>query len=213
MKAHSQLVDPAKFDTGPITIAMLHHPPEWLSDSEQNSYGDRPNTFRHMAEQSHIILAGHVHGAVEPPDRKYNSAYLFKCGATYAGDQYRNNFSILRIDLEKRTLSRLSYEFDPRSGWYPIRDDSQYLLTRNPIVPEASLAVAYDYQLLVRNAKEFAIRFIEQKAYVLTHDKKIPELIKRKVAVHNKEERIGKKQRRELRLRTEDNIAKGDKAT
>ena len=118
MAAASQLTQTENYDTGVITIAILHHPPEWLNDNENNIYNERKSTFNYLAQHSHIILTGHVHGRVDEPDRKYNSAYLFKGGATYAGDNYRNNFSLYQIDTEKRSLQRQIYEFDPpHSQW------------------------------------------------------------------------------------------------
>ncbi|MCP4269976.1 MAG: NACHT domain-containing protein, partial [Candidatus Brocadiaceae bacterium] len=115
MNSESQLVKPEKYDNKdePITISILHHPPEWLDGNEINSYNERPNTFRYLSERSHIILAGHVHAAIEEPDRKYNSAYLFKGGTTYSGDDYRNNFSIYQIDKKSRTFKRCVFEFKP----------------------------------------------------------------------------------------------------
>ncbi len=41
MRAASQLADPEQYDTGLITVAVLHHPPNWLNDSETSSYAGR----------------------------------------------------------------------------------------------------------------------------------------------------------------------------
>jgi predicted MPP superfamily phosphohydrolase len=129
MENSSQLVKTDNYDTDAITVAVIHHPNSWLSDAEQNSYADRLNTYRYLSQHCHIILSGHVHGAVENPHRIHGYATLFTGGATYAGNSYRNNFSLLQIDVDKRTVLRRAFEYDPRySRWvdfekalYPLR--------------------------------------------------------------------------------------------
>lgn len=82
MNAESQLADPENYDAGPITIVILHHPPDWFDDAENKIHNNkRINTFSYLSERSHIILSGHDHGGKEKPDRQNNLAYLFKGGA------------------------------------------------------------------------------------------------------------------------------------
>ena len=50
--------------TVPPTIALLHHPFEWLDGSELKVYG-RPNTRDYLAQRAHLILSGHTHGETE----------------------------------------------------------------------------------------------------------------------------------------------------
>lgn len=100
--------------TAKLRIALIHHPREWLHEDECNSYGDRPNTYRFLAQKCDVILSGHVHGSVEPPSRAYNHAMVYTGGATYVGARWRNNFSLLQFDLEEGVVSRRAFEFDPR---------------------------------------------------------------------------------------------------
>ncbi|GAX60887.1 Ser/Thr phosphatase family protein [Candidatus Scalindua japonica] len=138
MNAALQLADPEQYDTELITISILHHPPGWLNDYETNSYDERINTFSYISERSHIILCGHVHGAIEEPDRKSNSAYFFKGGATYSGDDYRNNFSIYQVDTKTRSFKRCAFEYNPsRCKWK--RDDGK---SQSLLKPESRAAVA-----------------------------------------------------------------------
>jgi hypothetical protein len=101
-----------------------------LNEAEINSHGDRPNTFRHLATHTHIILTGHVHGALEEPDRKSSAARLFKGGSTYAGTNYRNNFSLFQIDLKERWFQRCGFEFDPRFKVWEKADVEHYSLLK-----------------------------------------------------------------------------------
>jgi predicted MPP superfamily phosphohydrolase len=104
--------NPRKSDV--IRIALVHHPKEWLHEEECNSYGDRPNTYRFLAENSDLILSGHVHGSLEPPSTAYSSALVITGGASYVGGRWRNNFSMLQMDLLDRSLARRGFEYDPR---------------------------------------------------------------------------------------------------
>lgn len=115
MQSNEQLINPSDYDNGPIAIAVVHHPKEWLNDAEQNTY-ERPGTYRYLSQRTHLILSGHVHAAIEEPSRIFNRAYSVIGGATYAGERYRNNFSILKVNKESRTCEQIPYEYDPRTG-------------------------------------------------------------------------------------------------
>ncbi len=117
------------YDQAPITIALVHHPQDWFHDAEKNSYGDRPSTYRYLAARCHLILSGHTHGAVENATRHYNRAHCILSGAAYSDHNYRNNFSILQIDTDRRTVGRLPWEYDPRVPTWEKKADQTYSLT------------------------------------------------------------------------------------
>ena len=101
-----------------IRVTLVHHPREWLHEEECNSYGDRPNTYRLLAESSDLILSGHVHGSLEPPSAAYGSAIVATGGASYIGGRWRNNLSLLQLNLRDRTVARRGFEYDPReTAW------------------------------------------------------------------------------------------------
>ncbi len=97
-----------------LRVALCHHPREWLHQEEHDSYTSRPNTYRFLAETQDMILHGHVHGALDPPSLTYNSAQTFTGGAAYASGRFRNNFSLLKVDLDDRSVRRRGFEYDPR---------------------------------------------------------------------------------------------------
>jgi len=212
MNAASQLIDPSKYDNEVITISILHHPPSDLHDAEYNTSDARKASFRYLSEHCHVILSGHSHGAIDPPHREFNQTYLFKGGATYAGNQYRNNFSLLQINTEARTVIRRSFEFNPGDGvWKGIDDNNTYELRLKTALSTGQAGdtkLGYDYRVLSQKAKATAARYIEQKSSVLSRTDKLPEFIERKVAVHNREERIERKKgSTSLLLHTKDNLA------
>ncbi|MCP4132794.1 MAG: metallophosphoesterase, partial [bacterium] len=127
MESHSQLVNPDKYDIDPVTIALFHHPPGCLHDAEQHSYGNRISTYKYLYQRCHIMLCGHVHSeAVDPPARMGRHAALFTGGASYAGNTYRNNFSILQVDAADRSATSLIFEFDPLERQWNTRIDASY---------------------------------------------------------------------------------------
>lgn len=105
---------PEAYNSGALTVGLLHHPPDWVVHADSNCDGDRPNTMEFLASRTHVLLSGHVHGAVERGTKRYARAWHFVGGASYADNRYRNNFAVLRIDPPRRRLTRRAWEFDPR---------------------------------------------------------------------------------------------------
>jgi formylglycine-generating enzyme required for sulfatase activity len=123
-----QLMDPGEYDSAPVTAAVLHHPREWLADAECVSYDHRPGSYCYLAARAHIILSGHTHGTIELSTRCYNRAHLFVGGATYDSHEYRNNFSIIKIDPDRRTVIRRPWEVDPRVPRWEEKERQGYSL-------------------------------------------------------------------------------------
>lgn len=145
LQAGFQLAQPDNYDKEMITISIHHHPHDWLNEEELDTISNRLNTYRYLSERSHIILSGHTHGAHEAPHRMSNRALLFKGGATYLGNSYRNNISILQIDKEKRTCKRYKFEFDPRYGrWKWDIDDEELSLVANKTQAAVAPAITWD---------------------------------------------------------------------
>lgn len=108
----NQIIKPS--DDTILTVALVHHPSAWLHDEEQNTYENRPSSYRYLAERSHLILSGHVHGGIEKAHHVNSSSYLITGGASYAGKNFRNNFSILKLDTSHLKLTRIPFEYEPR---------------------------------------------------------------------------------------------------
>ena len=136
MQGNGELVNPSRYDESKITVAVHHHPPEWLHDSEINAYQGRKNTYQYLAERCHIVLSGHAHPeAVQPANRWAQAAYVFKGGAIYVGNNYSNIFSILQIDLGERLVYAYYYTFLPAEGrWAPYdKNPKIYSLLKDPL--------------------------------------------------------------------------------
>jgi len=96
-----------------VTVAVVHHPPEWFNLNELRQQSTRTNTYSYLAARSHAILSGHTHGGVEKCTRYYGGAWLFLNGASYTGSNYWNNFPVLQVDPNKREIRRLPWEWEP----------------------------------------------------------------------------------------------------
>lgn len=128
------LLSSKDYDTAPLAVAVLHHPENWFTDHECNSYGNRAHTYAYLAERSHLILSGHTHGAIERATRCYDRARLFLGGAAYDSHAYRNNFSILQLDLAKRHVTRRPWEYQPQKPeWEEKKRQTYSLLTEPPV--------------------------------------------------------------------------------
>lgn len=163
LNSEAQLVDPQEYDIGTLTIAVLHHPMSWLHESEQSSDGDRLNTYRYLCERTHIILSGHEHNAIEKPHILFSRAHAFAAGATYSGDNYRNNFSLLQIDTHQRNITRRAFEYDPRyDEWReaPVTSDS--------LMERVNQNLGSSYISVFQRADEFFAPFLN-KENVFTH--------------------------------------------
>ena len=123
-----QLMDPEEYDSAPVTVAVLHHPKEWLAGADCDSYQGRPCAYGYLAARAHVILSGHTHGAIERPTRCSDRARLFAGGAAYDNHEYRNNFSILKVDPNRRTVIRRPWELDSRVPKWEEKVRQEYSL-------------------------------------------------------------------------------------
>jgi hypothetical protein len=110
------------------TIAVMHHPLEWLNER------CRPDIDLLIQNRSDFLLFGHVHAAA-PSFRKGTSgqAIYLQSGALYDYRNFYNGYSVISIDcktLNSKTLYRTYYplrmEFDdgtnvaPSGIYYPL---------------------------------------------------------------------------------------------
>jgi hypothetical protein len=96
------------------TVALLHHPHEWLRDEEIHSFANRQNTLDYVAHRCHLLLTGHTHGELRRADRRAEFAWHIMAGATYENASHFNCFRLIR--LEEDQIVYRSFEFDPRSA-------------------------------------------------------------------------------------------------
>ncbi len=126
MKNSSQLIDKDNIISDQITVAVLHHPPEYLKPYEIDMYEDREPAYLHLTKCSDLILSGHNHGErIFSPDRKFNRSWLFKTGATYEGAEYKNNCEIIKIYKSSRIAKRLKIYYRQEENVWITEEDNK----------------------------------------------------------------------------------------
>lgn len=98
-------IDPQSLEDDPdIVVTLFHHPLSWLNESEQRTYddsGDIP-VVKSIKMFSDIILNGHVHGEIQPPDTLANKTLAFCGGSLHTIDSPIFEFEIISINKTKR---------------------------------------------------------------------------------------------------------------
>lgn len=114
------------------TITLFHHPLSWLHETESRTYGEDQELpiFKSVREISDIILNGHVHGKIEPPDVLANKTLVFSGGTLNTNDSMIFQFEILSINITRHycvqkiiTYNRQSYGENSK-GWKVEREDN-----------------------------------------------------------------------------------------
>lgn len=92
-----------------VSILAIHHPAEWLKEFDQRSLKSRLSSFD-------FVACGHTHDAngIATTDRS-GSSIICQGGALYQGEEFRNSYSILSVDLEARQITTTVRR------WYPER--------------------------------------------------------------------------------------------
>jgi hypothetical protein len=185
LEAHQQL-PVLQFDgKEPITIALAHHPAEWLHADEQHVSGTRPNPQDYLARRCHVLLTGHTHGEVRRADRIAEGAWHFTGGSAYAGASHFNSFRLLQIKPDQ--IVYRSFEFDPRSSenkWKSSEVVSLPLVVESPVAQPVSQVERKLKTADLRAAfRADAVRMLERKSRLLRPFGKLPQNVPQQVSV------------------------------
>lgn len=169
----------------PITIALVHHPAEWLHSDEQHVSGTRPNPQDYLARRCHVLLTGHTHGEVRRADRIAEGAWHFTGGSAYAGASHFNSFRLLQLKPDQ--IVYRSFEFDPRSSenkWKSSDVVTLPLLVELPVVKIESQLERKPKTADLRGAfRADALRILERKSRLLRPFGKLPQNVPQQVSV------------------------------
>lgn len=86
-----------------MTVMLFHHPLAWLHETEIRLYGkDQSDPSAALVKQkADIILNGHVHGGIEPPDILANKTVVFGGGTLCSNDSPIHQFEIISVNRTK----------------------------------------------------------------------------------------------------------------
>ncbi|MFW9995690.1 MAG: metallophosphoesterase family protein [Candidatus Odinarchaeota archaeon] len=144
MSSSNQLIHPREYNSSDITIAVIHHPIDWFHDRELEQYGGRTGAYNFLARRCHLILSGHIHAEkVSEPHRIRSKAHLCIGGTSYGGNNYQNNFSILKVDKDSRKFTRrIFYSNLADSRWVELDEDIITLPLNSPDPANERSAIA-----------------------------------------------------------------------
>lgn len=170
---------------GNITIALVHHPSDWLHEEEKYCHsGSRPSPWDYLAYRCHVLLTGHTHGAPRRADRIADMAHHFTGGSAYAGASHFNSFQLLQIQNDK--IIYRWFEFDPQSPtnkWKSSDAESLLLVTYKEKLQSQAMTEMKPFADDLRAALvAYTKRFIEQKSRLLRPFGILPEIVPQHVS-------------------------------
>lgn len=117
------LFEDTEIPAGEMTVMLFHHPLAWLHEAEIRTYGkDQAEPSAVLIRQNaDVILNGHVHGDIEPPDILGNKTVVFGGGTLYTDDSYLNQFEIISVNRTRHYCIQkvVCYNRQERKG-YPF---------------------------------------------------------------------------------------------
>lgn len=184
MEGNSQLPVLGADDSAPITVALMHHPAEWLHTDEQHAAASRPNTMDFLAHRCHLLLTGHTHGEVRRADRIADGSLHFTGGSAYAGASHFNSFRLIRITANN--VEDRSFEFDPRSTdntWRPHPACARSLTAQRQIEqPPVQERVTPNHNDVRVALRSHALKQLDLKSRLLRPSGTLPAITKRPVS-------------------------------
>ena len=151
-----------------LTIALTHHPPDWLAEF------DRLSCMSRLVPRLNIFHSGHLH---------WHQAHVLlapggsQClhsaaGSSHETRHYRNAYNLVEYDVGNSMCRIRQFEYDPVSGGflemasieYPIRSTREFTTTAADVarelrnfVPETEQFADYMAALLLENLEEVPV--------------------------------------------------------
>jgi predicted MPP superfamily phosphohydrolase len=97
-----------------LVVGVMHHPPDWLRHFDQQALEERllpacDFLLRGHLHEPNVHLASHISG---------HHCIAIAAGAGYAGRQFQNSYSIIRIDLADACCTVSHFLYETQSGRY-----------------------------------------------------------------------------------------------
>ncbi len=198
MEAHGQIQE-QHLSAENVTIALMHHPKEWLAEPEvrADEVPPRPNTIDYLAKRCDLLLSGHNHGEVRSADMLAETTWHFNGGATYGGVSHFNNFRLIKMLPDSVTYR--SFEFDPRYTEWQQRGEVIKLGNKKKEVDHKQDNVVA-YSRLRELALIHARRLLEVKSRAVKPYGKLPDFVNLSVDLHVRGQKVGFNSKQEIQL-------------
>jgi len=167
-----------------LVITLIHHPSDYLHERELNTYNRRPPTWTYLGERTDLILSGHTHGGIKPPDKIAGRAYHISSGATFAGRHYFNSFRIIKLENDILKYKTFEYDVNASDKYYWKQTEIENLDLRsdkNKVHRETVSGIEKLVKDLREKSYSFSQNMIDRKSRLLKLEGKLPEITTRKV--------------------------------
>jgi Icc-related predicted phosphoesterase len=112
-----------------ILITVFHHPPYWLNWNERfgSPHSSNP-VMQKITHKSEILLTGHEHCNILPPDSLQSKSLLFTTGASFESppkgiDFYFNSFQLLQINKDDNSIHQKCFRQNAVGGRYTWEEE------------------------------------------------------------------------------------------
>jgi hypothetical protein len=179
------LITQGELDSRPLTVALLHHPAQWLHDEEtRGSPSPDEGSYLYIASRCHLVLSGHTHEGALPHGRAKGGTIEISCGATFKAAGHPNQFQLIRFKTDRIEYRQFVYEKESSGGhWRSLDVRSALYCDSGTGIPQpaisADLSIPDIQQPLQRYAREYALA----KSKALTPGS-LPDLVPLKVERH-----------------------------
>ena len=147
----------------PITVALLHHPSEWLHEQETTAtqYPDQ-GAYLYLASRCHLLLGGHTHEVSPGRARAKGGGIVLGCGATFASSGHPNQYQLIRFKTDQLEFRRIKYINEaPTLGWKALDVESVLYsdsgVSSAPSSTAEFLSIASIQERLGRHARDYAL--------------------------------------------------------
>ena len=156
-----------------LTMALAHHPPDWLAEFDSLSFN------RRLVPRLNIFHNGHLH---RHDAKVIQASGGYQClhsaaGSSHSTRHYRNAYNLVEHDVGNAVCRIRQFEYDPDSGQFREMESTEYPMrsTRGFTVSAADVAIALrdnipaaepfaDYMaaLLVENLDEVPVSLADE---------------------------------------------------
>lgn len=114
------MFDAAEIKKDELTVLLFHHPLGWLHEEETRSYTEDQAEPAAMLVRRYadVVLNGHVHGGIEPPDILADRTVVFGGGTLYTKERnsYLNQFEIISVNRTRHYCRQTVVGYNRREG-------------------------------------------------------------------------------------------------
>lgn len=168
-------MDPIGQESGrPLSVALLHHPRDWLAEECRSAYPHRPAEWEMLSRSAHIILHGHTHEPRGKVSLYHGEALVIPAGSIEGGIRFPNRIHLLHA-AETGRLRRTSWSLDMLDASHAWRQDPDEVpATLSGFKWNDPQTAPVGMPDLLSVLREDAVEFVRGKQYALHRREGMP---------------------------------------